>query len=79
MNGRENRVRQYALDVERQQSRVREAKEAWDQGSRRMQAEHAREYSKLKGEYEREVIQLRKDEVDLEYAKSEIERGFESN
>jgi len=76
MTERELKFVRCKWDVKEQESRVKEAKAALDQGYKKLQAEMEQEYSKLKCEYERELIKLEKEKAYLKAAEEDMEAGY---
>ncbi len=74
---KEHRVKCAEIDVKEQESRVREARCAMEQGYKKLQAEMEKEYDKLKREFEREELRLEREKSRLELAQADLQRGFE--
>lgn len=74
---KEQRVRSAEIDVKVQESRVREARVACEQGYKKLQAELEKEYDKLKREVERAELGLEWEKSRLELAQADLQRGFE--
>lgn len=77
MTEAESRLKQAELDVEKQRSRVREAASKMKHGMAKLSADYELGCDALKAEFEREAVLLKKEEAWVEYAKANLERGFE--
>ena len=75
----EQTLRYWELQVQEQQTRVKECKLNLDEGYKRLKAKFEEDYANLKFVYERSLIQLEKDKSYFEVAKSNIERGYDKN
>lgn len=78
MNEKELNVKRCELDVRTQETKVRDAKIALDEGYKKLKAEFDKEYSLLKSAYEREIIYLEREKAYLENARAMLAKGFES-
>ena len=78
MNEKELNVKRCELDVRIQETKVRDAKIALDEGYKKLKAEFDKEYSLLKSAYEREIIYLEREKAYLENARAMLAKGFES-
>lgn len=76
MNEKELRLRQYELDVSLQETKVRDAKTQLDEGYKVLIANLEKEYAVLKSNYERALLSLERERACVEFAKSELSRGF---
>lgn len=78
MTEKELLVQRYQHDVRLQETRVRDAKIAMEEGYKKLMADFEREYERLKSEYERECITLEKEKLYLKHAQDAMEKGFET-
>lgn len=77
MTEKEKDVKCAEISVREQESRVKEARCALEQGYKKLQAVMETEYDKLKRELEREELRLEREKTKFELAQAELARGFE--
>ena len=76
MNEKELKLRQYELDVRLQETKVRDAKSQLDEGYKILMSNFEKDYTVLKGNYERALLSLEREKACVEFAKAELARGF---
>lgn len=72
MNEKELEVKRAELSLQRQGTRIKDAKSELENGYLKLKAEFDKEYSKLKNAYERELLDYRECEAALENAKEQL-------
>lgn len=76
MTEKERQVAVSRAEVKIQETRVRDARTALDQGYLKLKAEFDEAYAILKSDLEREQLKLDKEKAYLEEAEAELARGF---
>lgn len=72
-------VKRCEFDVRTQETKVRDAKCALDEGYVKLKADFERDYSRLKSDYERECIALEREKAYLESARELLAKGFDQD
>lgn len=78
MTEKELNVKRSELDVRTQETRLRDAKVALDEGYKKLKADFDSAYAKLKSDYERECINLEREKLYLKQAQEVVAQGFET-